>query len=182
MRSKKNYLQTWNHGAKYGSEEVAIPYGVQEIQSVEEIGHMFVYVISLTHFARPHRKHQYEIIVKDNNDHDIRTIFYGRLMRILVCHFPKTVFWKAVGGTTRIFALISPFSGTNGQDAAESVGLWKGKYTTRIATDIQTISSVIGLVKTRNHFGICDRSDGLAKMVFVDDDGEEESSTDSDSE
>ena len=56
---------------------------------------------------------------------------------------------------------------TAGRDAA----LEPTFYTTTTApvvVDLQAISAVVGRVKTRDRWGIIDRSDGKARTVFVD--------------
>ncbi|KAF5347459.1 hypothetical protein D9757_013823 [Collybiopsis confluens] len=96
-----------------------------------------------------------------------REIFYGQLMRILICKIPDTSFWGAdLRGRTKIIAIIAPCN-TKGKDATQEVVEYT-KLTAMIATDLQTISAVIGKVATRGRYGLIDRSEASMKTAFVD--------------
>ncbi|KAF5346553.1 hypothetical protein D9757_014185 [Collybiopsis confluens] len=96
-----------------------------------------------------------------------REIFYGQLMRILICKIPDTSFWGAdLRGRTKIIAIIAPCN-TKGKDATQEVVEYT-KLTAMIATDLQTISAVIGKVATRGRYGLVDRSEASMKTAFVD--------------
>lgn len=96
----------------------------------------------------------------------VSELFYGQLNDIVVCEIPDTSFWGDMRGTIRLLALITPCK-TGGNDAAKVVVEYT-KTSTQIVTDLQTICAVVGRVKTRNRWGIIDRTDGLASTKFVD--------------
>ena len=84
---------------------------------------------------------------------------------ILACQLPQDDTWGIMSGSTRILALITPCV-TGGKDASAKITKYQAT-TTSIITDIQTISCVVGRVKTRGKWGIIDRSGGLVKTEFI---------------
>ncbi|KAJ7621835.1 hypothetical protein B0H17DRAFT_1290387 [Mycena rosella] len=116
---------------------------------------------------------RYELQVQERTrrlGHPIETrwvpqIFYGRLEQILVCDVPKGELWGGFSGKTRLLAVITPCS-TGGKDATEEIVSYD-RMTTQIVTDLQTISSVVGRIKTRGKWTIIDRSGGLIKPEFI---------------
>ena len=95
----------------------------------------------------------------------IRTIFYGRLERILQYDVPDTKFWGIFRGETRLFAVITPCI-TNGRDATKHVTVYTDT-TTQIVTDLQAVQCVVGRVQTRNRWGIVDRSGDFSRTEFI---------------
>jgi hypothetical protein len=95
----------------------------------------------------------------------IRTIFYGRLERIVEYQIPDTKFWGILRGKTRLLAVITPCI-TNGRDATKCVTTYTD-ITTQIVTDLQAVECVVGRVKTRNRWGIVDRSSDSSRTEFI---------------
>jgi hypothetical protein len=95
----------------------------------------------------------------------IRTIFYGRLERILEYEIPDTKFWGILHGKTRLLAVITPCI-TNGRDATKRVTTYTD-ITTQIVTDLQAVECIVGRVQTRNRWGIIDRSGDFSRTEFI---------------
>lgn len=105
---------------------------------------------------------QYEI-----NICGTRQVCYGRLEEIVVCSLSTIDFWgPALQGQKRLLAHITPCA-TNGKDATSEVTSYHA-MTTSIITDLRTISAVVGRIQTRGRWAIVDRSEQLARTVFVD--------------
>jgi hypothetical protein len=124
---------------------------------------------------------QYEVTVEIENRHGgdpitHKTIFYGRLEKILVCKLPNdNIFWD-LGGTTCILALIIPCN-TNGCDATIEMTT----YTTTAAsiiTDLRSIKAVVGLIESLARWTIIDRSRSLAHVAFANEGAAEDDDTD----
>lgn len=92
-------------------------------------------------------------------------IFYGQLEQILVCDLPKDAMWGGFSGQPRLLAVITPCS-TAGKDATQEIVSYD-RIAATIVTDIQTVSVVVGRIKTRGKWTIVDRSAGLVKPEFV---------------
>ncbi|KAJ3920062.1 hypothetical protein F5877DRAFT_38914, partial [Lentinula edodes] len=92
---------------------------------------------------------------------------YGELDKIIVCNIPDDASWGALQGTTKLLALITPWKTPRGKDAAEGVVEFSMKAA-QIATDLQSISAVVGKVKTRKRYGIIDRSSASTSTTFTD--------------
>lgn len=103
----------------------------------------------------------------DADQEKSRVIFYGSLDMILEFNVPDEPFWGSMRGQTRLLAAITPCV-TNGADAAKKLVTYRAT-TAQIITDLQAISNVIGRVKTRNWWGIVDRSGDYSRTIFVDD-------------
>lgn len=95
----------------------------------------------------------------------IRTIFYGKLERILEFNIPDLHFWGDLRGKTRLLAVITP-GVTNGKDATHQLTFYNDT-TTQIVTDLQAIQCVVGRVLTRNWWGIIDRSGESSRTEFI---------------
>ena len=109
---------------------------------------------------------QYEVEVKDGDGEASREIFYGKLELILVCNIPDKRFWgRDLQGTTVILAVITPCV-TMGKDAAKELTTYQ-HTTTQVVTDLRTISAVVGRVRTRNRWGIVDRSEDSSRTEFI---------------
>ena len=100
----------------------------------------------------------------------IRTIFYGRLERILEFKIPESQFWGALQGKTRLLAVITPCV-TNGNDATNQLTIYNDT-TTQIVTDLQAVECVVGRVFTRNRWGIIDRSGNSSRTEFITSDSD----------
>lgn len=72
--------------------------------------------------------------------------------------------WGEYAGTTLLLALVRPCK-TNGLDATESVTLYRDVLAD-VVVDLQSVQAVVGRVKSRDQWGIVDRSRGLARTVF----------------
>ena len=53
-----------------------------------------------------------------------------------------------------------------GKDAAKELTTYQ-HTTTQVVTDLQTISAVVGRVRTRNQWGIVDRSEDSSQTEFI---------------
>ena len=95
----------------------------------------------------------------------IRTIFYGKLERILEYEIPDSRFWGNLRGKTRLLAVITPCV-TNGKDATKQLTMYNDT-TTQIVTDLQAVECVVGRVLTRNGWGIIDRSGDSSRTEFI---------------
>jgi len=120
------------------------------------------------------RNLQYEVNVIDAKGDTIRTIFYGRLERILDFDVPDNACFGTFRGTRRLLAVITPCV-TNGKDATNQLTGYT-RTTTEIVTDLQAIEAVVGRVYSRKTWWIVDRTDGMARVVFAtgEEDGDEE--------
>ena len=109
---------------------------------------------------------QYEVEVEDSDGEVSREIFYGLLEVILECNIPDKNFWgRYLQGMTVLLAVITPCI-TMGKDAAKELTTYQ-HTTTQVVTDLRTISAVVGRVKTRNRWGIVDRSEDSSRTQFV---------------
>jgi len=98
-------------------------------------------------------------------------VLYGRLEAIYVCNLPVDTFWGSFSGTTRLLAMLTPCK-TLGKDAANE----KTSYTHMtkpIIIDLRTIVAVVGRVETRGRWAIIDRTGGLVKPTFLEDEEDE---------
>lgn len=101
---------------------------------------------------------------------------YGCLEFILACTLPNSPFWqghrKKLQNETFLLGLVQPCN-TDGKDATEETVF----YTTTRASliiNLLTISSVVGRVETQRGWGIVDRSKGVARTEFAQNDLDEE--------
>ncbi|KAJ6574382.1 hypothetical protein B0H19DRAFT_845001, partial [Mycena capillaripes] len=94
--------------------------------------------------------------VNPNQTRRITQVFYGRLERILVCQLPKGRVWGAFSGQCRLLAVLTPCS-TLGQDATKGIVSYN-RTTATFVTDIQTVSAVVGRIKSRGKWTIVDRT------------------------
>ncbi len=107
---------------------------------------------------------------------DIITTSYGCLQQIIACKLPATPFWRKNSTKLKsdLFLLgLVEACNTGGIDATEKIVFYDSTRATRII-NLMTISSVVGRVKTRNKWGIVDRSKGVARTNFVDDSEDED--------
>lgn len=74
-------------------------------------------------------------------------------------------------GSTQILAVVRPCR-TTGEDASQKVVEFRG-FHELIVTDLRSIKTVVGRVKTRGRWGIIDHSDGCVHAVFQASDGVE---------
>lgn len=95
----------------------------------------------------------------------MREIFYGKLELILEFEIPDERFWGDLRRTIALLAVITPCV-TMGKDAAKMTTTYQ-HTTTQVVTDLRTISSVIGRVRTRNRWGIIERSEDSSRTEFV---------------
>ena len=95
----------------------------------------------------------------------IRTIFYGKLERILEYKIQDSKFWGILRGKRRLLAVITPCV-TNGKDATNQLTIYN-ETTTQIVTDLQAVECVVGRVLTRNGWGIIDRSGDSSRTEFI---------------
>ena len=96
----------------------------------------------------------------------VREIFYGKLEVILEFKIPDEAFWGwDLRGSIALLAVITPCV-TMGKDAAKVTTTYQ-HTTTQVVTDLRTVSSVIGRVRTRNRWGIIDRSEDSSRTEFV---------------
>ncbi|KAJ7436328.1 hypothetical protein FB451DRAFT_1061778 [Mycena latifolia] len=95
----------------------------------------------------------------------VTQLFYGRLEQILVCALPKDHIFGGFSGKTRLLAVITPCS-TAGKDATKEIVAYN-RIAAMIVTDVQTVSAVVGRIRTREQWTIVDRSGGLVKPEFV---------------
>ncbi|KAJ7347551.1 hypothetical protein DFH08DRAFT_670456, partial [Mycena albidolilacea] len=77
----------------------------------------------------------------------------------LPCEVPKGELWGAFSGETCLLAVITPCA-TGGKDATKEIVSYN-RMNAKIVTDIQTIISVVGCVKSRGRSTIVDRNEGL---------------------
>ncbi|KAJ4473974.1 hypothetical protein C8J55DRAFT_375496, partial [Lentinula edodes] len=116
--------------------------------------------------ARNNSGVRYNSQVWDHGQQQYRPqLFYGELDKIIVCNIPDDASWGALQGTTKLLALITPWKTPRGKDAAEGVVEFSMKAA-QIATDLQSISAVVGKVKTRKRYGIIDRSSASTSTTF----------------
>lgn len=73
--------------------------------------------------------------------------------------------WGAFSGQCRLLAVLTPCS-TLGQDATKGIVSYN-RTTATFVTDIQTVSAVVGRIKSRGKWTIVDRTGGLIKPEFV---------------
>ncbi len=101
---------------------------------------------------------------------------YGCLQQIIACELPATPFWRNNSSKLKsglfLLGLVEPCN-TDGIDATERVVFYNSTRAPRII-NLMTISSVVGRVKTRNKWGIVDRSKGVARTDFINGEDEEE--------
>ncbi|KAJ7939073.1 hypothetical protein B0H13DRAFT_1587399 [Mycena leptocephala] len=90
---------------------------------------------------------------------------YGRLEHILVCELPTGKLWGAFSGQTRLMAFLTPCS-TGGKHATQEIVSYSQMLNT-IVTDLQSVSAVVGRLKTREKWVIIDRTGRLVKPEFV---------------
>ena len=113
-----------------------------------------------------HHDNQYEVEIEDADGEVVREIFYGRLEVILEFKIPDESFWGGeLRGSIALLAVITPCV-TMGKDAAKVTTTYQ-HTTTQVVTDLRTVSSVIGRVRTRNRWGIIDRSEDSSRTEFV---------------
>lgn len=109
---------------------------------------------------------QYEVEVEDGDGEVSREVFYGKLELILECDIPDKKFWgRYLQGTTVLLAVVTPCV-TMGKDAAQELTTYQ-HTTTQVVTDLRAISAVVGRVKTRNRWGIVDRSQDSSRTEFI---------------
>lgn len=110
---------------------------------------------------------KYEISVYDKKkDTETRTVSYGRLETVVECELDQNKIWKSLKGKFFLLAYITPCS-TDGQDAVLEPTLYNS-MTTEIIVDLRSVQCVVGRIKTREQWGIIDRSEGFARTEFID--------------
>jgi hypothetical protein len=102
----------------------------------------------------------------------VAKICYGRLERVLECSLPDSKELGSLAGKQRLLAVISPCKRTAGKDAALKIVTYSG-LADPIVTDLQAIVAVVGRVETRGRWYLVDRTGGLIRPEFLQDDEEE---------
>jgi hypothetical protein len=74
-----------------------------------------------------------------------------------------------IGGKTRLLAVITPCTHTQGKDASKEITTYRRLGTT-LVTDLQSVAGVIGRIQTQGHWAIVDRTGGFIRPEFVPDD------------
>ncbi|KAI0368214.1 hypothetical protein BV20DRAFT_1037221 [Pilatotrama ljubarskyi] len=110
---------------------------------------------------------RYETLARDAAGKDVREVYYGELQAILECPLDDQKIWGEHGNTTCLLALIRPCK-TNGEDAAITTTTYR-EVRADVVVDLQAVQAVVGRVRSRNWWGIIDRSTGVARTVFVAD-------------
>ena len=109
---------------------------------------------------------KYEVEVEDSNGKPFWEIFYGKLELILEFDIPDESFWGTdLQGTTVLLAAITPCI-TMGKDAAKEMTTYQ-LTTMQVITDLRTINAVFRRVRTRNRWGIIDRSEDSSRTEFI---------------
>lgn len=109
-------------------------------------------------------------------------ILYGRLEKVIECQLPDDRAFGIFRGKLRLLAHIIPCK-TDGKDATKELTYYHTE-TAPIITDLATVKAVVGRAKTSKtmntyHWGIVDRSTGLARPTF-EEGSEDESDNDGD--
>ncbi|KIK91865.1 hypothetical protein PAXRUDRAFT_830475, partial [Paxillus rubicundulus Ve08.2h10] len=107
---------------------------------------------------------RYEVTYHGEKGQAITAIRYGQLEKILVCELGTQALWRDMKASTQILAVIRPCR-TTGEAASQKLVEFRN-FHEPIVTDLRSIKSVVGRVKTRGRWGIVDRSDGSARAVF----------------
>ena len=75
--------------------------------------------------------------------------------------------WGEFRNTTHLLALITPWR-MDGQDAALALEAVTFKHTLApIITDLRNVRGVVGRVRSREEWGIADRSTRIARAAFI---------------
>jgi len=129
--------------------------------------------ISIWTFISP----QYEQYIDRNArrihaDEDLElSTFYGRLDFIIECNFPRTPSLRIKSPTRYLLAVISPCKNINGHlDARNSVVMVSDSLEPQTVINLQAVQSVIGRIQRGKEWGIIDRSEEMARTVFVEND------------
>lgn len=113
---------------------------------------------------------QYEVVVGSANR---RTVYYGRLEKILECNLPDNdIFWGDLQGSRLLLAVITPCV-TTGRDATQTPTFYRSEQQSQVVVDLRTVQGVVGRVSSRGKWCIIDRSHDIARTVFVDNDDDE---------
>lgn len=107
---------------------------------------------------------------------EVEYVGYGDLKKLFVLPLPPDGYWGSLSGTTLILALIVPWN-TRGKSATEG-NVYMTSRLASVMTDARNLEGVVGLVKTRNKWGIIDRMPGTVSAQFADN----ERTADSDNE
>jgi hypothetical protein len=112
---------------------------------------------------------------KIHADEDLElSTFYGRLDFILECNFPRTLSLRINSPTRYLLAVISPCRNLNENlDARYSVVMVSDSLESQTVINLQAVQSVIGRIQRGKEWGIIDRSEEMARTVFVEDDDSE---------
>ncbi|KAI9068860.1 hypothetical protein FKP32DRAFT_114346 [Trametes sanguinea] len=112
---------------------------------------------------------RYETMAFDATGQNVREIHYGELQAILEVYLDSSQrIWGDYRGSTLLLALLRPCK-TNGGDAARTHVTYH-ESAAEVVVDLQAIHAVVGRVKSRGKWGIIDRSNGMARTVFVAED------------
>jgi hypothetical protein len=102
----------------------------------------------------------------DAQAHGVIThVGYRDLERIFVLTLPPDEIFKSLKGKTLVLALITPWD-TEGKSAAEE-NVFMTSQKAKIVTDVRSIQAVVGLVETRNRWGIIDQAYGMVETQFT---------------
>jgi hypothetical protein len=95
-------------------------------------------------------------------------IFYGQLERTLLCVLPNHQIFGKIEGKTRLLAVITPCTHTQGKDASKEITNYR-HLGTRLVTDLQSVVGVVGRMQTRGSWAVVDRTGGFIRPEFVSD-------------
>lgn len=117
-------------------------------------------------------------MVVDADQEQVRVTFYGRLDRILECTLGNEEWWGNYREQTLLLAVITP-SVTGNRDATKEFTTYR-QTTAQIVTDLRVVQCSVGRAKTRDEWGILDRSGEISRTEFVPSDfvGREEGQDD----
>ena len=82
----------------------------------------------------------------------VEYISYGDLKKIFVLPLPSDAYWGSLSGMTLILTLIVPWN-TRGKSATEG-NVYMTSHLASVMTDARNLEAVVGLIKTRNKWGI----------------------------
>ena len=87
----------------------------------------------------------------------------------MVYNLPRDKVLGTLSGKTRLLAVITPCTHTQGKDASIETTTYRGMGSA-IVTDLQSVVAVVGRVETRGSWKLIDRTGGLIRPEFVPDD------------
>jgi hypothetical protein len=97
---------------------------------------------------------------------EIVQTFYGQLHYIIEVTLPRSELINPLSKRRFLLAFVEPCL-TNGKDATRELTTYERTSAT-IFIDLQAIGCIVGRIKRGNEWAIIDRSEELARTVFVD--------------